>query len=56
MDNSSQELLDQLKLVESLYTIAMESQESEIVRVAFAGLTSTVGGRAYLNQHPIAVG
>ena len=54
--DKSESLFDQLKLVESLYTVALESQESEIVRVAFAALVNTEAGRAYLASHPVAVG
>lgn len=47
-------LQDQLILVEALYSIATESEEAEVVRVAFSALTSTEGGRAYLAKNPVA--
>ena len=51
-DDGSQ-LLDMLKITEALYTVAMESDEAEMVRVAFGALASTPFGRDFLEQHPV---
>lgn len=51
-DDGSQ-LLDMLKITEALYTVAMESDEPEMVRAAFGALAGTQFGRNFLEQHPV---
>lgn len=49
------DLSEQLVLVEALMAIAHESEEAEIVRVAFSGILNTEVGRVYLTAHPFTI-
>jgi hypothetical protein len=44
---------DRVTLVEALHTIAVESEEADIVRIAMSALTGTDIGQAYLRTNPI---
>lgn len=52
-ETKSEAMDDSLKLVEALHTIAVESEEADIVRIAMSALTNTNMGRSYLYAHPI---
>lgn len=49
------DLAEQLVLVEALMAIAHESNDAEIVRLAFSALVNTDAGLTYLGAHPFRV-
>lgn len=51
--NVSQMMSDQLQMIESLYQIALSSEDAETVRIAISALTNTQSGMAYLQTNPI---
>lgn len=44
---------EQLRMLEALHQIAMESADAETVRVAMVALTSTEAGLRYLRANPL---
>lgn len=44
---------EQLRMLEALHQIAMESGDAETVRVAMVALTSTEAGLRYLRANPL---
>ena len=49
------DLSEQLVLVQALMAIAHESDEAEIVRVAFSAILNTQVGLTYLQAHPFTI-
>lgn len=55
MDQDTEALTEQLKLVEALHHIASESNEADIVRYAMGALAGTTAGVVFLEQRPVLV-
>lgn len=46
---------DTLILCQALYSVVLDSEEVEIVRIALSALTNTEVGQSYLRAHPVTL-